>query len=63
MVVAFTLTWSWLLIRRYQLARMQATREEAARYGRVVRAREKALAKQTTATRPIEAGDATEAAR
>jgi heme exporter protein C len=63
MVLAFTLTWSWLLIRRYQLARMQATREEAARYGRVVRAREKALDRQTTATRPIEAADATEAAR
>ena len=38
MLVALTLAWSWLLIRRYQLARAEQAREEAARRGLLRRA-------------------------
>jgi heme exporter protein C len=39
MLAAFTLTWLYLMIRRYQLARAEAAREEAARVERLVAAR------------------------
>jgi hypothetical protein len=38
MVGSFTLAWSYLMIRRYQLARAEAAREEAARRGYLVQA-------------------------
>ena len=38
MLGAFTLAWTWLLIRRYQLARAELAREEAVRGGLVRRA-------------------------
>jgi heme exporter protein C len=44
MVVAFTIAWSWLMIRRYQLARAEAELEDLARRGRVAEARRAALA-------------------
>ena len=39
MLTAFTLAWTWLLIRRYQLARAELAREEAARSGVIRSAR------------------------
>ncbi len=39
MVLAFTLAWVWLMIRRYQLARMQWQLEEHGRMGRLSAAR------------------------
>jgi heme exporter protein C len=39
MLAAFTLTWVYLMIRRYQLARAQAAREEAIRVERLMAAR------------------------
>ena len=39
MLAAFTLAWTWLLIRRYQLARAELAREEAARSGVIRTAR------------------------
>jgi heme exporter protein C len=39
MLAAFTLAWLYLMIRRYQLARAEAEREEAARVGRLISAR------------------------
>jgi hypothetical protein len=39
MLGAFTLTWTYLMIRRYQLARAQAAREEAVRVERLMAAR------------------------
>jgi len=39
MLAAFTLVWGWLLIRRYQLARLEAQIEEQARLGRISLAR------------------------
>ncbi len=44
MVVAFTIAWAWLMIRRYQLARVEAELEELARRGRVAEARRAGLA-------------------
>jgi hypothetical protein len=38
MLGSFTLAWSYLMIRRYQLARAEAAREEAARRGYLVQA-------------------------
>jgi heme exporter protein C len=35
MVGAFTLTWAYLMVRRYQLARAELDREEDARFGRL----------------------------
>jgi heme exporter protein C len=61
MLGAMWLVWVWLLIRRYQLARLDADREEAARYGRVLRARQRPVAPPTVPSRPIEAVDASEA--
>jgi heme exporter protein C len=39
MVVAFTIAWAWLMIRRYQLACVDAELEELARRGRIIEAR------------------------
>ena len=39
MVVAFTVAWSWLMIRRYQLARIEWQIEEHGRLGRISAAR------------------------
>ena len=39
MVLAFTLTWSYLMIRRCQLARADLAREEAVRVDRIMEAR------------------------
>jgi heme exporter protein C len=39
MLTAFTLAWTWLMIRRYQLARAELAREEAARSGVIRTAR------------------------
>ena len=39
MVGAFTLAWLYLMIRRYQLARTEDAREDAARRDRIIRAR------------------------
>ena len=44
MVVAFTIAWSWLMIRRYQLARIEWQIEEHGRLGRISAARRAALA-------------------
>jgi heme exporter protein C len=44
MVVAFTIAWAWLMIRRYQLARTEAEIEELARRGRVAEARRAGMA-------------------
>ena len=38
-VAAFTLAWAYLMIRRYQLARAEAAREESARLEHLVAAR------------------------
>jgi heme exporter protein C len=45
MLAAFTLAWAWLLIRRYQLARLEARVEEGARLGRI-----RAVSAASTAT-------------
>jgi heme exporter protein C len=39
MVVAFTIAWTWLMIRRYQLARIEWQIEEHGRLGRLSAAR------------------------
>jgi hypothetical protein len=39
MVGAFTLAWAYLIIRRYQLARLDVERDEAARIERLMSAR------------------------
>ncbi|MGH2358547.1 MAG: cytochrome c biogenesis protein CcsA [Candidatus Limnocylindria bacterium] len=39
MLAAFTLAWAYLMLRRYQLARADAEREQAARLGRLAEAR------------------------
>jgi heme exporter protein C len=44
MVVAFTLAWAWLMIRRYQLARIEWQIEEHGRLGRISAARRAARA-------------------
>ena len=44
MVLAFTLAWAWLMIRRYQLARIEWQIEEHGRLGRITAARRAALA-------------------
>ncbi len=44
MVAAFTLAWSWLMLRRYQLARIEWQIEEHGRVGRITAARRSALA-------------------
>jgi len=44
MVVAFTLVWAWLMIRRYQLARIEWQIEEHGRLGRLSAARRAARA-------------------
>jgi heme exporter protein C len=43
-VIAFTLAWAYLMIRRYQLARMDLEREQSARVGRLAAARAAARA-------------------
>jgi hypothetical protein len=44
MLAAFTLTWVYLLIRRYQLARLESQIEEEVRLGRINAARHAATA-------------------
>ena len=44
MVAAFTLAWAWLMIRRYQLARIEWQIEEHGRLGRITAARRAAMA-------------------
>jgi len=44
MLTAFTLTWAWLLIRRYQLARLETRIEEEVRLSRINAARAAATA-------------------
>jgi heme exporter protein C len=44
MVVAFTIAWAWLMIRRYQLARIEWQIEEHGRLGRISAARRAARA-------------------
>ena len=44
MVLAFTIAWGWLMIRRYQLARIEWQIEEHGRLGRISAARRAALA-------------------
>jgi heme exporter protein C len=44
MVVAFTIAWSWLMIRRYQLARIEWQIEEHGRLGRISAAQRAARA-------------------
>jgi len=39
MLAAFTLVWGWLMIRRYELARLESQIEEQTRLGRIARAR------------------------
>ena len=39
MALALSLTWGYLMVRRYQLARLEWQREESARMGRIVAAR------------------------
>jgi heme exporter protein C len=63
MLVALTIVWTWLLIRRYQLARIEQLREEAARYGRVARARRVGPTGSGEAASLSAAGDAPEVAR
>jgi heme exporter protein C len=71
MLGAFTLAWAWLLIRRYELARAELSREEAARSGVIARARAAALGSSgpaptaAVATDPLRAPDGSpaEAAR
>ena len=48
MVVAFTLAWAWLMIRRYQLARIDWQIEEHGRLGRISAARRAVRAAATT---------------
>ena len=43
MLTAFTLAWTWLMIRRYQLARAELAREEAVRSGVIRTARRSAI--------------------
>jgi heme exporter protein C len=45
MVAAFTLAWAWLMIRRYQLARIEWQIEEHGRLGRISAARRAATAR------------------
>jgi heme exporter protein C len=49
MVLAFTLAWAWLMIRRYQLARIEWQIEEHGRLGRISAARRAAQAVATPA--------------
>jgi len=51
MLTAFTLTWAWLMIRRYQLARLESQIEDEVRLGRI------AAARRTVAIPPPVAGD------
>ncbi|HET6745829.1 MAG TPA: cytochrome c biogenesis protein CcsA [Candidatus Limnocylindria bacterium] len=44
MVAAFTLAWAWLMMRRYQLARIEWQIEEHGRLGRITAARRAAMA-------------------
>ena len=44
MVAAFTLAWGWLMIRRYQLARIEWQIEEHGRLGRISAARRAVMA-------------------
>ncbi|HET6379908.1 MAG TPA: cytochrome c biogenesis protein CcsA [candidate division Zixibacteria bacterium] len=44
MLAAFTLAWAWLMVRRYQLARIELETEERARLGRISAARRAAPA-------------------
>ena len=44
MVAAFTLAWAWLMVRRYQLARIEWQIEEHGRLGRITAARRAAMA-------------------
>jgi heme exporter protein C len=53
MVVAFTIAWSWLMIRRYQLARIEWQIEEHGRLGRISAARRSALATSPPAGEPV----------
>ena len=53
MVLAFTITWSWLMIRRYQLARIEWQIEEHGRLGRISAARRAALAKPAASGEPL----------
>ena len=61
MVVAFTIAWSWLMVRRYQLARIEWQIEEHGRLGRISAARRAALATSPPAGEPV-AGSGVEGA-
>jgi hypothetical protein len=51
MLGAFTLAWLYLMIRRYQLARTELAREEAARLGRLRSVQSAALRSQEEGVR------------
>ncbi|HSM37772.1 MAG TPA: hypothetical protein VK838_00420, partial [Candidatus Limnocylindrales bacterium] len=52
MVIAFTIAWAWLMIRRYQLARVQWQMEEHGRSGRISAARRAAVVAAAAAEEP-----------
>jgi heme exporter protein C len=52
MVVAFTIAWGWLMVRRYQLARIEWQIEEHGRLGRISAARRAAA--RTSGVQPAE---------
>ena len=49
LLAAFTLVWGWMMIRRYQLARIEWQIEEHGRLGRISAARAAMAAAQPTA--------------
>jgi heme exporter protein C len=53
MVLAFTIVWSWLMIRRYQLARIEWQIEEHGRLGRISAARRAALSSPAPGAEPL----------
>ena len=53
MVLAFTIAWGWLMIRRYQLARIEWQIEEHGRLGRISAARRAALASPPPSAEPV----------
>ncbi len=55
MVAAFTLVWSYLMIRRYQLARVEWQIEEHGRLGRISAARRAASARAASVPAPSQA--------
>ncbi|HEX2767170.1 MAG TPA: cytochrome c biogenesis protein CcsA [Candidatus Limnocylindria bacterium] len=61
MMAAFTLTWLYLIVRRYQLARAELAREERVRLARIASAR--SAFERAQPTQPAQPGQPTEAAR